>query len=285
MEDGQYDAWWGVADLPRFNGENEELKSFLLNVVSKWSSYGIGGWRLEVADELEDGFIARLRGCLSEDQVLLGEVWEDPSNKISYGKRRYYVKGNHLHGVMNYPYRECILAYLGEEIDAREASGRFCHYLENFPPHVLYNNLNNLGSHDTVRLMTALNQDIRLVKLGMVFLLMLPGVPCIYYGDEVGLPGEKDPDNRRFFPWDQIDNDLHQFVQEMIEYRNSHSTLIYGTLQVIARGGLLAVIRQYKGEWVYICLNPSDAEQQLEDSEYGISAAIKAKDYLLRRNG
>ncbi len=283
-EDQKYDAWWGVTDLPRFNGKSEALRSFLLNVVSKWSSYGIGGWRLDVADELEDEFIEQLRGCLKEDQVLLGEVWEDPSNKIAYGKRRYYVKGNRLHGVMNYPYRECILAYLSGEIGAGEASGRFRHYMENFPPHVFYNNLNNLGSHDTIRLITALNMDIRLVKLSVVLLFMLPGVPCVYYGDEIGLPGREDPDNRRFFLWDQINNELHQFFQEMIRYRNNHEVLAFGDLQVIARGELLAVIRHYKGEWIYACFNPCDREQYLEDFGYGISAAIKPKDYLIHKS-
>ncbi|MFT4146215.1 MAG: glycoside hydrolase family 13 protein [Mobilitalea sp.] len=284
-EDHQYDAWWGVADLPRFNSKSEELRSFLLSVVSKWSAYGIGGWRLDVADELEDEFIAQLRHCLKEDQVLLGEVWEDPSNKIAYGKRRYYVKGNHLHGVMNYPYRECILDYLSSKISAREASNRFTHYRENFPPHVLYNNFNNLGSHDTIRLITALNQDISLVKLSVLFLLMLPGVPCIYYGDEIGLSGQKDPDSRRFFLWDQIDNELHQFFQEMIRYRNNHRLLVFGDLQVVARGELLVVIRHYEGSWIYACFNPCDREQYLEDHGYGISTVMQAKDYLLCTGG
>jgi len=280
-EDNQYDSWWGVADLPRFNLKNEELRDFLLKVVSKWSAYGIGGWRLDVADELEDDFIAQIRGCLSKDQVLLGEVWEDPTNKISYGKRRYYVKGGHLHGVMNYPFRKCILDYVKCNRSGEETARRLNSYLENYPPHVLYNNLNNLGSHDTMRLITELNGDVALVKLSLLFLLMLPGVPCIYYGDEVGLPGGRDPDNRRFFPWDQADNALHQFYVEMIRYRKEHSAMIHGDLRVVARGKLLVIIRQYETQWVYACFNPGTGEYRITDDEYGINKVIPPKGFAI----
>lgn len=280
-EDGQYDSWWGIADLPRFNSKNEELQSFLLQVISKWSSYGIGGWRLDVADELEDEFIAKIRSCLTKDQVLIGEVWEDPSNKIAYGIRRRYITGSYLHGVMNYPFRESILKFLRQEVSAFETANQFTHYLENFPPHVLYNNLNNIGTHDTVRLMTEINNDEKCVKMALFMMLMLPGVPCIYYGDEIGMPGGKDPDNRRYFRWDNIHNELHQYYKEALKFRGNEEVLIYGDLKVLEITGLLIIVRLYQGRRIYACFNQSNEDKVLNHPEYAISKVISSKSYYI----
>lgn len=281
-EDNQYDSWWGIADLPRFNGQNEELRNFLLEVVSKWSSYGIGGWRLDVADELDDEFIAQIRSCLSEDQVLLGEVWEDPTNKIAYGTRRYYIIGDYLHGVMNYPFRKSILEYVRQDINAKEAVNQFKNYLENFPPHVLYNNLNNIGTHDTMRLMTELENDAEGVKLAVFMLLMMPGVPCIYYGDEIGLAGEQDPDNRRYFQWDLIQNELHLYYKEVLKLRKEQEIHVFSDMSVMESNNMLIVIRHYEDKWIYACFNPDNEEKLLNDSDYGISETLQPKSYYLK---
>lgn len=295
----EYDSWWGIADLPRFNGANKDLRNFLLQVVEKWSSYGIGGWRLDVADELSDEFIAQIRSKLSSQQVLLGEVWEDPTNKIAYGVRRYYTKGNHLHGAMNYPFRDSILSYVRKEISTEETVRKFNHYLENFPPHVLYNNFNNLGTHDTVRLMTELGEDEKYVKLSVLLLLMLPGVPCIYYGDEVGLSGGKDPDNRRFYPWEKVENgmafrkvkdkavleltdDLQQFYLKVIQFRNTYKALTFGDVVIKAFGDVLVILREYEEQQVYACFNLSDRVERIEDKEHEVSFVLEPKSYCLK---
>ena len=280
-EDGQYDSWWGIADLPRFNSKNDDLQNFLLEVVAKWSSYGIGGWRLDVADELEDEFIAKIRSYLSKDQVLIGEVWEDPTNKIAYGIRRCYTIGSYLHGVMNYPFRQSILKFLRQEASALQTAIQLTHYVENYPPHVLYNNLNNIGTHDTIRLTTELNNDVKCVKMALLMMLMLPGVPCIYYGDEIGMPGEMDPDNRRYFRWDYINNEFHQFYKEALKFRKNKEILIYGDIKVLEIAGLLIIIRSHKGRWIYACFNQVDEEKVLSHTEYGISKVLPSKSYYV----
>src|SRR5699024_6250974 len=119
-------------------------------VLSKWNRLGVDGWRLDVADELPDGFIAGIRQNLEsfKNKVLLGEVWEDASNKISYDQRRQYILGDHLHGVMNYPLRTATIALLMEQCSPEDVALAFLRLQENYPREVFYNSLNNIGTHD-----------------------------------------------------------------------------------------------------------------------------------------
>lgn len=252
-----YASWWGILDLPRINSQEPSFRKYILKAIKHWSSYGIGGWRLDVADELEDDFIREIRKTLSIDQVLIGEVWEDATNKIAYDKRRHYTNGGMLHGVMNYPFRKIIIQFLNEEISSEQFSLNFNHYLENFPLHLLYNNLNNIGSHDTKRIQNMLNFDDKLVEMAFTMMLTLPGVPCIYYGDEIGLTGDKDPLNRKFFNHVLIGNDLNQFVIKQMQFRADNPVLIYGHIEVISHNELLIIKRYNRSTHLTYVFNPT----------------------------
>ena len=215
-----YRSWWGVEDLPEVIEENESFRKFILGedgVVAHWLKMGASGWRLDVADELPDSFIAETRARIKATDpkaLLIGEVWEDASNKISYGERRRYFMGDELDGTMHYPLRDILLDYVNYTISAGKASDKLMSLAENYPPENLYGALALIGSHDRERIMTMMagEQDYksatRKVRLLSTLQYCLPGVPCVYYGDEVGLMGEKDPSNRSCYPWGHENLDL-----------------------------------------------------------------------------
>ena len=208
-----YRSWWGVEDLPEVEEENESYREFILGedgVVAHWLKMGASGWRLDVADELPDSFIAETRARIKAtdpEALLIGEVWEDASNKISYGERRRYFMGDELDGTMHYPLRDILLDYINYTVSAGKASDKLMSLAENYPPENLYGALALIGSHDRERIMTLMagkedyKSATRKVRLLSTLQYCLPGVPCIYYGDEVGLMGEKDPSNRSGYPW------------------------------------------------------------------------------------
>lgn len=264
----EFESWWGVKDLPRLNTENPQVKDFVYgredSVVGYWTKKGIGGWRLDVADELSDDFLKGIRKRLEtsgEESVLIGEVWEDASNKVAYGKRRHYIEGDILHGVMNYPFRKIIVEYVNGEIKAKEAECKLLHLKENYPRDILYNNLNNIGTHDTERIRTVLagyGQDEK-VRQGFQLLFMLPGVPTIYYGDEAGLEGGKDPDNRRPFPWKNPDTQLQDFIRDLAHERRSNKSLIEGDFFAFECEELLLLLRYIdERQWTIGIFNTTD---------------------------
>ena len=208
-----YRTWWGVEDLPEVIEENGSYRDFMLGedgVVAHWLKMGASGWRLDVADELPDSFIAETRARIKAtdpEALLIGEVWEDASNKISYGERRRYFMGDELDATMHYPLRDILLDYVNYTISARRASDKLMSLAENYPPENFYGALNLIGSHDRERIMTMMagEQDYksatRKVRMLSTLQYCLPGVPCVYYGDETGLMGGRDPENRSGYPW------------------------------------------------------------------------------------
>lgn len=152
---------------------------------------------------------------------MIGEVWGDASDKFVNSEYRPYTFGDNLTGVMNYPVRNFIVGLLTSENNDAEIGlmNRLALLVEHYPTNFLRNCLNNIGTHDTVRIKTALQNDEKLVILAFGLMFMLPGVPCIYYGDEAGLIGGKDPDNRRFFPWGRESHSLISQVSKWINVR------------------------------------------------------------------
>ncbi|MCB5953902.1 glycoside hydrolase family 13 protein [Enterococcus sp. CWB-B31] len=244
-----YKSWWGVRDLPEADKENSNFQQFIYgekeSVLEKWTAMGVDGWRLDVADELPDFFIEGIRQAVNRypEKVLLGEVWEDASNKISYGHRRQYIFGNSLHGVMNYPFRDIILSLLLGKHSAQEAAEKLTVLQENYPADIFANNLNNIGTHDSERIATLLDNHFSKLTLAVGLMFVLPGVPTIYYGDEAGVTGGKDPENRKFFPWDAIDPDAYTCYQEWTQKRKATEALVYGEFYPFYSNGLLGVLR------------------------------------------
>jgi len=289
-----YESWWGVKDLPALSTELNEVKGFIYedsnSVVKYWTQTGIGGWRLDVVDELSDEFIKGIRNAVDEssqldEPVVIGEVWEDASNKIAYGKRRHYIEGNALHGVMNYPFRDIIIQFLKDEMNSERAVKTLLNLYENYPPAAFYSNMNIIGSHDTKRIKTELREDNELVKLAFVLMFILPGTPTIYYGDEVGLLGEEDPDNRRPFPWGHEDKVLQSFVQRIIQFRKDNHSLIDGSFLPFYTGKLLGIIREYSSdEWTLFVLNPTNETRKFDLSQIDEKTGRSVKDFIKKQS-
>ena len=235
-----YKCWWGVKDLPNVNELNKSYMDYIIydedSVINKWTDMGIKGWRLDVADELPTEFIKEIRKELKKndaESVLVGEVWEDASNKITYNERRNYLVGNQLDSVMGYPFRDNIVSFLKGNITSKELNNKFMTIKENYPKESFKANLNLISSHDVVRIKTELNYDEAMVKLAVATQMTFEGVPYIYYGDEAGLCGGTDPDNRKTYPWKNEDEDMIEFYKEAINTRKKYSVLTNGDTEFI----------------------------------------------------
>lgn len=235
-----YECWWGIKDLPNVNELEPSYMDYIIrdkdSVVNKWSNLGIKGWRLDVVDELPDEFVTEFKKELKRsenDSVLIGEVWEDASNKISYGKRRKYFLGNQLDSVMGYPFRDSIVSFLKGDIVSYELNDLYMGIKENYPPDAFKSNLNLISTHDVKRIKTELNNDNDMVKLAVLTQMTFEGVPYIYYGDEAGLEGGKDPDNRKTYPWKNEDNDMLDFYRNSIQTRYRVESLLKGETNFI----------------------------------------------------
>ena len=289
----RYDAWWGIRTLPAVNENAPSYRRFIISdrdsVVRRWLRAGAAAWRLDVADELPDDFIAELRQAMVEekpDSFLLGEVWEDASNKIAYSQRRRYLLGDELGGVMNYPFRTAALDYLrgGDAAAFRETMESL---RENYPPSAYYSALNLLGTHDTPRVLTALGADfvpdgkderaayrlspeelqrgLARLHLGAMLLYCFPGSPTVFYGDEAGMQGFEDPLNRRTYPWGQENSSLLAFFRTLGKLRKERQSLQSGDIHYLAADGGLLVIQRRLGDEITVCaLNAGDTARELD---------------------
>ena len=282
-----YDAWWGVKTLPAVNEQRPAYRQFIFegedSVVRHWLRCGADGWRLDVADELPGDFIAGIRRAIEDekpDGYLLGEVWEDGSNKIAYSQRRRYLLGRETHGLMNYPLRTALLRWLGGG-DAAEFRESMETLQANYPPAAFYGAMNFLGTHDTPRILTLLGADhvpaakeeraayalspaqlargrARLRLAGML-LYAFPGSPTLFYGDEAGMQGFEDPLNRGTYPWGREDTGLLDFFRTLGRLRRERQSLQTGGLTYIyAQGGGLVIAREHEGETTMAALNAGD---------------------------
>ena len=289
----QYDAWWGITTLPAVNESDPGYGDFIIDspdsVIRRWLRCGASGWRLDVADELPDEFIARIRTACEEtkaDSILIGEVWEDGSNKIAYSRRRKYLLGHETHGLMNYPFRNAVLAFLrgGDAADFRESMETI---RENYPPAAFYSLMNFLGTHDTGRILTVLgaetvpeDKDSRseyrlsdterqrgtaLLRLAALLLYTFPGSPTIFYGDEAGMEGFEDPFNRGTFPWGREDRTLTEWYRLLGCIRQERPSLLRGHIEYLrAQGHCLIWARQEAGERTVTAVNAGDQPMALE---------------------
>lgn len=271
----KYQSWWGVSSLPEVNKSNPEYQDFIYGdhgVLAKWMKDQVDGWHLDVADELPMDFLRNIRNRLMKEncQVMIGEVWGDASDKFVNSEYRPYTFGDNLTGVMNYPVRNFIVGLLtSENNDAEIALMNKLALVEHYPTNFLRNCLNNIGTHDTVRIKTALQNDEKLVLLALGLMFMLPGVPCIYYGDEAGLIGDKDPDNRRFFPWGRESRSLIAQVSKWINVRKQNPVLVkskIGFLHIAT--GINAIVRYDEKVIMVYCINKNKAETVLAKENF-----------------
>jgi glycosidase len=249
----EYSSWWGIKLLPEVDENVESYRHYMCGkngIIQKWLKCGISGWRLDVADELSDTFLDDLRQCVkaeNDQAIIIGEVWEDATTKFAYGNRRRYLLGNQLDSVMNYPFANLILNFV-KYGDAQTFIDGVMGIIENYPPQVTNILMNHIGTHDTERAINRLagenceghsrlwqyehNQlsarnyrhGILMMKNASLLQFTLPGVPSIYYGDEIGMQGYKDPFNRECMCWDDNQNqDLLKWYKRLGEIRRSCS--------------------------------------------------------------
>ncbi len=280
----KYDCWWGVDILPEVDEENESYLSFIAGengILRRWLKAGASGWRLDVADELPDKFLDRLRRAVKSENpqaYILGEVWEDASNKISYGKRRRYLSGEQLDSVMNYPFARLLtdFAVSGKAEGFNDEVSRIC---ENYPKPSVDTLMNHIGTHDTCRILNVLatggkyassaalryegglnelqlERGKKLLKLVTAMQFTLPGVPCIYYGDEAGVDGGEDPFNRGCYPWGKEDKALTEHYRFLGRLRKEHKVFAQGEfVPVSAALGCVAYERRGEGERIMTVAN------------------------------
>ncbi|MBR3569586.1 MAG: glycoside hydrolase family 13 protein [Oscillibacter sp.] len=287
-----YTSWWGIHTLPDTLEENQSYQNYMIwnqdSVIRHWLRAGASGWRLDVADELPDSFIAHIRQVMHETAsyaVLIGEVWEDASNKIAYSERRRYFLGKELHGVMNYPFRSATLDYLrgGDADQFRETLETL---RENYPPAAFNSAMNFLGTHDTARILTVLGarhtpqskeerakfrlspeerrRGLALVRLAAMILYAFPGSPTVYYGDECGMEGWEDPFNRETYPWGHEENDLQHHFAALGRIRHERVSLQRGSLDwLYTSGPILAFGRRKHAEYKGLVVNAGSEEREI----------------------
>ena len=225
-----YDAWWKYKSLPKFNTSNPEVAKYILKVARYWIEQGIDGWRLDVPNEInDDSFWLRFREevrSANPDAYLVGEIWDgDPR----------WVGDEHFDGLMNYPLKDLIIYLLTDEI----TMDKFRIDLQKWQTMYAAENAkamyNLLGSHDVERFLTKIGGDIAKAKLGYLLLFTLSGVPAIYYGDEIGLLGGRDPDCRRTFNWDESQwmTPLREWIKKLIRLRKEKVSLRRGIFKLI----------------------------------------------------
>ena len=303
----KYNSWWGIKTLPAVNkGEDSPFIDFICGsngVLEHYTKFGIGGVRLDVVDELPAHFVEKIRKAvkkMNKDAVIIGEVWEDASNKISYGKRRKYFSGDELDSVMNYPLKNAIISFV-KGGEAKDLSYIIKEQTDHYPKTVLNNLMNILSTHDTCRLLSALSnvdtngktkeelskislnkeeyeKAVFLLKVATLLQFTLPGVPSIYYGDEIGMQGFSDPLNMCYFAWDNIDYDILSHYKKLANLRKSYSVFSFGDYKEIyaSKGVLLYKIKDEEGE-VMVAINLS------KDSVY-LNFTGSMKEYFTNEN-
>lgn len=269
----EYDCWWGVKSLPNVNEIENSYMDYIIrdkdSVIKKWMNYGVKGWRLDVVDELPSKFLETLKKetlNIDKESVIVGEVWEDASNKISYSERRKYFLGNQLNGVTGYVFKNIVVEFLKGNINSQDVYNRFMTIKENYPKDAFKSNLNLLGTHDTRRILTELNEEKELLKLAVFIQMTFEGVPYVYYGDEAGLIGETDPDNRRTYPWENEDKDILNFYKKIIKERKNNKLLSSGETKFLklSNQNILGYIRYIKTDKILVLINRSNIKEKID---------------------
>lgn len=285
----KYHSWWGIDILPEVEEECDDFIEFIAgenSIARKWLRAGARGWRLDVADELPDKFLDEFRKCVKSENseaLILGEVWEDASNKYSYSSRRRYLQGKQLDSVMNYPFADAIISFVRSGV-VEGFSDKIMTVLENYPKCVVDVLMNHIGTHDTMRAITCLvgesceNRDrqwqsektltqeqyqkgVKLLKLASAIQYTLPGVPSLYYGDEAGMQGYKDPFNRGCYPWGNENHELIKWYQNLASVRKGCKCFVDGEFSTVSEAlGCLAYVRKKDDEEVMIIINRNEHE-------------------------
>lgn len=295
-----YSSWWGIEILPKLNPSCRACREFLAGkdgVAETYIKKGIGGWRLDVADELSDEFLDLLRktvkGASDNEGIIIGEVWENAADKSAYGKRRRYFRGEQLDSVMNYPSRNAILSFVRDR-DAQAFYNGVTEIYASYPKSVCDSLMNLLGTHDTERILSILGgnaiegldnrslsafrmseearkQGVALLKIASVLQYTLYGVPSLYYGDEAGVEGGHDPFCRLPYPWGREEKELLSHYQKLGEIRRTYGVFRDGTFRFVKVDcGFVAYERCSEDQRILVAANRSPSAVSLTLDGQGI---------------
>lgn len=276
-----YRGWWNLPALPKFNTNSPAARELLFDVAEHWIEFGADGWRLDVAEEIDDDsfwqeFRKRVRK-INPEAYIVAEIWHES---------RRWLQGDQFDAIMNYDVTKPALAFFAgnhldlkvlhqqanyheihHAMDAHEFANRIDHNLGMYKRDITYSQLNLLDSHDTPRFLSCAGGDKESLKLAWLFMFSYPGAPCIYYGDEIGLDGEHDPFCRKSFPWDESkwDKDLLSYAKEVVAFRKKNPALRRGDFKRLwSANGVYAFSRTYEGKSFIVALNVSESPQQVE---------------------
>lgn len=275
-----YRGWWNLPALPKFNTNSPAAREFLLGVAEHWIKFGADGWRLDVATEIDDDafwqeFRRRVRK-INPEAYIVAEIWHES---------RRWLQGDQFDAIMNYDVTKPVIAFFGGKhldlkvvhqqsnyhgihhaIDAHEFADRIDHNLGLYKQDVTYSQLNLLDSHDTPRFLSCVSGNKDSLKLAWLFMFTYPGAPCVYYGDEIGVDGQHDPDCRKSFPWEESkwDKGLLGYVKELIALRKKNPALRRGDFKRLwSANGTYAFSRSLNGRTFVVAVNVSDSPQQV----------------------
>ena len=308
----KYRCWWGVKILPAVNTGNEDYNDYINGengIIRKYLKKGIAGWRLDVADELSSGFLENLTAAAkseNKDALILGEVWEDASCKIAYDERKRYFLGRQLDSVMNYPLRDGIIKFI-KDGDANALTRASLTLYSHYPKFVSDRLMNFLGTHDTERILTVLGtagecgmsadelavyrmsendrkEAVRKLKLAYTLLAFMPGVPCIYYGDEAGMEGFHDPFNRMPYVWGREEKELVSHYRRIGRVRRSEPLFTDGYFAVCENTpeGVFMFTRFNEKEKIFVAVNCSDSVFRTGISGMSLLSGKSVSNKLLR---
>lgn len=274
-----YRCWWNSPALPEFNTDHPQVRQYIFDVARYWVEQGIDGWRLDVPFDIDDDEFwrefRRVVKSANPDAYIVGEI---PS------EAQRWMKGDMFDAVMNYQFTLACLTFFGGHktdfhladgmmgfhnfpvIDADQFLNRSAQLLQLYPYDFSLAQLNLLDSHDMPRFLSMLRNDKETFKLATLFQMTYPGAPCIYYGDEIGMLGGKDPECRRSFPWDETrwDAELLATFKRLIAIRHQHSALRTGDFVPLYAGqDVIAYLRKDPSGTVLVVINNSDQSRSL----------------------
>ncbi|MFW5780483.1 MAG: glycoside hydrolase family 13 protein, partial [Bacillota bacterium] len=290
-----YKCWWGITVVPTISRNAKGYQQMIAGekgIINKWTKKGVKGWRLDVVDELSSYFVEKIRSAIKtadEDALVIGEVWEDASTKYSYDEQRRYFRGKELDGVMNYPFKRAILDYLNHN-NSQEFIERVMSICENYPMMSLNVCMTLIGSHDTIRAINALakvkicnttkqyRKDYRLspeeylrgrkkLLIASCLQYFLPGIPTVYYGDEIGMQGFEDPINRRPFDFESRDDVIYNHYKKLGKIRKENREIFKGIFDCLATDNETIFIKRKS---LTLITNPEITSYALNGEYYDI---------------
>ena len=276
-----YQAWWNLPALPKFNTNNPAVRNYLFDVAEYWIKFGIDGWRLDVPGEIDDDefwreFRRRVR-AINPDAYIVGEIWHEAQR---------WLQGDQFDAVMNYLFTAASLSFFASShldigtvtqagglkdrvrpMQAHDFANEVDRILNIYPRDITESQLNLLDSHDMPRFLSCVSGDKDSIKLAWLFMFTVPGAPCLFYGDEIGVDGRHDPECRKSFPWDETkwDKNLLEYTKACIALRKGHASLRRGDYKRIhAEGEVMAYLRSYENENIIVAFNVSTEEKSIE---------------------